>query len=154
MTPYLEIGGDYRETVPGIYLIELPLPFSLGLINVYLVRLAAGWMLVDCGMDTPECLEALAREGAGTRTLPRCRALHTVGQLGCFMGRYDDAFGYLTEALRECRLALEAGVERELVADNGRELIGLDVVCAIQRAARGRAKDHRSGAGATTPGRR
>lgn len=61
MTPYLEIGGDYHEVLPGAYLVELPLPFSLGLINVYLVRLAEGWLLVDCGMDTPACQSALAR---------------------------------------------------------------------------------------------
>ena len=47
MTPYLEIGGDYREVFPGIHLLELPLPFSLGLVNVYLVRLEAGCLLID-----------------------------------------------------------------------------------------------------------
>ena len=67
MTPYLEIGGDYREAIPGVYLIELPLPFSLGLVNVYLVRLAEGYLLIDCGMDTVECLEALTRGMEGLR---------------------------------------------------------------------------------------
>lgn len=61
MTPYLEIGGDYREVLPGVHLVELPLPFSLGLVNVYLVRLDEGWLLIDCGMDTEACLEALTR---------------------------------------------------------------------------------------------
>ena len=67
MTPYLEIGGDYREVVPGVFLAELPLPFSLGLINVWFVRLEDGWMLVDTGMDTAPCFAALdrAREGLG-----------------------------------------------------------------------------------------
>jgi glyoxylase-like metal-dependent hydrolase (beta-lactamase superfamily II) len=67
VTPYLEIGGDYREVLPGVHLIELPLPFSLGLVNVYLVRLADGWMLIDCGMETEACFRALdrAREGLG-----------------------------------------------------------------------------------------
>jgi glyoxylase-like metal-dependent hydrolase (beta-lactamase superfamily II) len=65
LTPYLEIGGDYREVVSGVFLLELPLPFSLGVINVYLVRLTEGYLLVDCGMDTEPCLQALtaAREG-------------------------------------------------------------------------------------------
>jgi glyoxylase-like metal-dependent hydrolase (beta-lactamase superfamily II) len=65
VTPYLEIGGDYRELVPGVHLIELPLPFSLGLVNVYLIRLCEGWLLVDCGMDTDACFHAFerAREG-------------------------------------------------------------------------------------------
>ncbi len=67
MTPYLEIGGDYREVVPGIHLLELPLPFSLGLINVYLVRLESGYLLIDCGIQTDACFQALARaiEGVG-----------------------------------------------------------------------------------------
>ncbi|HZT33599.1 MAG TPA: MBL fold metallo-hydrolase [Bryobacteraceae bacterium] len=67
LTPYLEIGGDYREIVPGVFLVELPLPFSLGLINVYLWRLDEGYLLVDCGMETEACLRALARarEGLG-----------------------------------------------------------------------------------------
>ncbi|MGD0361605.1 MAG: MBL fold metallo-hydrolase [Bryobacteraceae bacterium] len=61
MTPYLEIGGDYREVVPGIHMLELPLPFSLGIVNVWLVRLETGWMLVDTGMQTEACFDALAR---------------------------------------------------------------------------------------------
>jgi glyoxylase-like metal-dependent hydrolase (beta-lactamase superfamily II) len=67
LTPYLEIGGDYREVLPGVFIFELPLPFSLGIINVYLIRLAEGWMLVDTGMNTEACFDALdrAREGVG-----------------------------------------------------------------------------------------
>jgi glyoxylase-like metal-dependent hydrolase (beta-lactamase superfamily II) len=67
LTPYLEIGGDYREILPGVRLVELPLPFSLGLVNVYLVRLRDGWLLVDCGMETAACFNALdrARDGMG-----------------------------------------------------------------------------------------
>jgi len=65
MTPYLEIGGDYREVVPGIQLLELPLPFSLGLVNVYLVELDAGYLLIDCGMQTEASFQALARAMEG-----------------------------------------------------------------------------------------
>ncbi|HTQ53426.1 MAG TPA: MBL fold metallo-hydrolase [Bryobacteraceae bacterium] len=61
MTPYLEIGGDYREVVPGIFMLELPLPFSLGIVNVYLVRLEAGYLLIDTGMRTEACFDALVR---------------------------------------------------------------------------------------------
>jgi glyoxylase-like metal-dependent hydrolase (beta-lactamase superfamily II) len=63
-TPTRE-GG--REVRPGVYLVELPLPFTLGSINVYLVRTADGYLLIDCGMDTDACLQALARgmEAAG-----------------------------------------------------------------------------------------
>jgi glyoxylase-like metal-dependent hydrolase (beta-lactamase superfamily II) len=67
LTPYLEIGGDYRQVLPGVFILELPLPFSLGIINVYLVQLPDGWMLVDTGMNTEPCFNALdrAREGVG-----------------------------------------------------------------------------------------
>ena len=60
LTPYLEIGGHYREVLPGVFLVELPLPFSLGPINVYLVRLARGYLLIDCGMDTDACFQSLS----------------------------------------------------------------------------------------------
>jgi glyoxylase-like metal-dependent hydrolase (beta-lactamase superfamily II) len=61
LTPYLEIGGDYREVAPGIHMLELPLPFSLGIVNVWLVRLESGWLLIDTGMRTDVCFDALAR---------------------------------------------------------------------------------------------
>jgi predicted ATPase/class 3 adenylate cyclase len=48
-------------------------------------------------------LEALARDGAQERSLPRCRALHTAGQLGFLMGRYRDAQPYLEESLAIAR---------------------------------------------------
>ena len=65
MTPYLEIGGDYREILPGVHMLELPLPFSLGIVNVYLVRLETGWLLVDTGMQTEACFDALIRAMEG-----------------------------------------------------------------------------------------
>jgi len=45
--------------LPGIFAVALPLPFELGSINVYLVQLTEGYLLVDCGMDTDACFEAL-----------------------------------------------------------------------------------------------
>ncbi len=39
--------------------IELPLPWELGQINVHAAPFADGWMLIDCGMDTPQCEAAL-----------------------------------------------------------------------------------------------
>ena len=55
------------EVLPGVHRIQLPLPFSLGLINVYLVRLHEGYLLIDCGMNTEACFEALSHaiEAAG-----------------------------------------------------------------------------------------
>jgi glyoxylase-like metal-dependent hydrolase (beta-lactamase superfamily II) len=80
VTPYLEIGGDYREVAPGIYMLELPLPFSLGIVNVYLVRLEAGWLLIDTGMQTDACFDALERAleglGVGWRDIRRILLTH------------------------------------------------------------------------------
>ena len=45
----------------GIHRIELPLPFELESVNVFLVRLAEGYMLIDCGMDTEPAFQALER---------------------------------------------------------------------------------------------
>ncbi len=52
---------------PGVHLFELPLPFSLGTVNVYLVRLTHGFLLIDCGMNTDACFAALdsARQSLG-----------------------------------------------------------------------------------------
>jgi glyoxylase-like metal-dependent hydrolase (beta-lactamase superfamily II) len=48
------------EIIPGIHLVNIPLPgFALHHINVYLVRGDTGWMLVDCGWNTPEAFNAL-----------------------------------------------------------------------------------------------
>jgi glyoxylase-like metal-dependent hydrolase (beta-lactamase superfamily II) len=56
---------------PGVHRVELPLPFGLGAINVYLVRLSDGWLLIDCGMDTPACFDALQGALAGLGIAPR-----------------------------------------------------------------------------------
>lgn len=48
-----------KEVFPGVLSIELPLPFELRSVNVFLVRLDVGYLLIDCGMDTPESFAAL-----------------------------------------------------------------------------------------------
>lgn len=48
------------EIVSGIYRIEVPLPKNpLKYINAYLIKAAERCLLVDTGLDRPECLEAL-----------------------------------------------------------------------------------------------
>ncbi len=47
------------ELVPGIHRIRLPLPFELNHINLHLVRLADGYLLIDCGLNSPESFQAL-----------------------------------------------------------------------------------------------
>jgi glyoxylase-like metal-dependent hydrolase (beta-lactamase superfamily II) len=48
-----------KAVAPGIYAITLPLPWELETVNVYLVRLVDGWMLVDSGIGTEACFDAL-----------------------------------------------------------------------------------------------
>src|ERR1051325_3637853 len=43
----------------GIWLMKLPLPFPVAIINVYLIRLEEGFLLLDCGLKTRACREAL-----------------------------------------------------------------------------------------------
>lgn len=49
----------HQELIPGVHRIELPLPFELEAINLYLVRLDGEYLLIDCGMDTPQSFAAL-----------------------------------------------------------------------------------------------
>ncbi len=48
-----------QVAAPGVTLINLPLPFALTSVNVHLVQLDDGYMLVDAGLDTEECFNAL-----------------------------------------------------------------------------------------------
>jgi predicted ATPase/class 3 adenylate cyclase len=48
-------------------------------------------------------VEALARPGAQERSLARCQALFSAGQVCCFMGRFGEAIGYLEECLSIAR---------------------------------------------------
>lgn len=61
LAPNVETGGNYREVLPGAFRVELPLPYSLGHINVYLVRLVRGYLLIDCGIATEACFQSLTR---------------------------------------------------------------------------------------------
>jgi glyoxylase-like metal-dependent hydrolase (beta-lactamase superfamily II) len=49
------------EVSPGVWLIRLPLPFPVATLNVYLVRGRDGYLLLDCGLNTKACREALTR---------------------------------------------------------------------------------------------
>ncbi len=51
------------EVLPGVHLIRLPLTGSpLKAINGYLLKADEGWVLVDCGWDLPDVLEALTAQ--------------------------------------------------------------------------------------------
>ena len=50
----------FREVVqPYVLKLALPLPFELESVNVYLVALADGYLLIDCGMETEPAFETL-----------------------------------------------------------------------------------------------
>jgi glyoxylase-like metal-dependent hydrolase (beta-lactamase superfamily II) len=57
-----------ESIVPGVYRIELPLPYHLDPLNVYLLRSGESFTLIDAGMDTPQCFAALdhARQEIGS----------------------------------------------------------------------------------------
>jgi glyoxylase-like metal-dependent hydrolase (beta-lactamase superfamily II) len=45
---------------PGVITISLPMPWELESVNVHLVELDQGYLLIDSGIATEECFEALA----------------------------------------------------------------------------------------------
>ena len=47
------------QIAPGVVRITLPIPFELSHVNVYLVREQDGWMLIDSGLESERCFEAL-----------------------------------------------------------------------------------------------
>lgn len=53
-------GGQAVELAPGLWRLNLPIArHTLGGITPYLVRDGDGFTLIDCGMDLPECRDAL-----------------------------------------------------------------------------------------------
>jgi glyoxylase-like metal-dependent hydrolase (beta-lactamase superfamily II) len=44
----------------GIWSVALPLPWALKTVNVFLARRPDGYFLIDCGLNTPDSLAALA----------------------------------------------------------------------------------------------
>jgi len=47
---------------PGVFQIEIPVPFRLGHVNLYLIDTGEGFILVDTGVATAEAFERL-KEG-------------------------------------------------------------------------------------------
>lgn len=43
-----------QEPIPGVYLVEMPIPVPLRVVNVYLLPGPRGWTVVDTGFHTPE----------------------------------------------------------------------------------------------------
>lgn len=50
-----------EKVAPGVYRINLPLPWELDTVNVHLVELEEGFLLVDAGFGTDVCFGALEK---------------------------------------------------------------------------------------------
>ena len=70
-----------EKAADGIWLIRLPLPWALEIVNVYLLRRGDGCVLIDAGLKTEKSLgaleEALARLGLGWRSIREIVISHT-----------------------------------------------------------------------------
>ena len=53
--------GDTLEVAPGVLWLRLPLPMALDHVNAYALDDGGAWTLVDPGIDTPACREALQK---------------------------------------------------------------------------------------------
>ena len=112
-------AGVLREIVPGVNWLRLPLPLSLGSINVWLLADNDGHALVDCGIHNEETValwERLLEGPLGGRRLTRVLATHL----------HPDHVGMAGWLTREsgCELWMTFGEYmncRVLVADCGRE---------------------------------
>lgn len=51
--------SHFKEVIPHVFTLVLPLPFELESVNVHLIQLDAGWMLVDCGMELDSAWQVL-----------------------------------------------------------------------------------------------
>lgn len=50
--------GALLEVAPGVHWLRLPLPFALNHVNLYLLEDDAGWVIVDCGLNSEACRAA------------------------------------------------------------------------------------------------
>ena len=48
-----------QQVAEGAWRVRLPLPWTLDVVNVYMFRQTDGWLLLGCGLNIPESLEAL-----------------------------------------------------------------------------------------------
>jgi glyoxylase-like metal-dependent hydrolase (beta-lactamase superfamily II) len=104
---------------PGILWLRMPLPFSLGHINLWLLEDDGGWTIVDTGVDIEESREVWRNTFAGAmqgRPLRRVLVTHLhpdhVGCAGWLTGQFDVPLWMSREEYFLCRI---------LVADTGRE---------------------------------
>lgn len=123
------------EKLPGVTTLTLPMPWELESVNVHLIELDEGWLLVDSGIATPECFEALSasleEHGVDWRDIRALLLTHLhpdhIGQSWKILERsgarllmHRDEVHYLAQVARESRppffadAMLRAGVPEQL----------------------------------------
>ncbi|MEM6639322.1 MAG: MBL fold metallo-hydrolase [Pseudomonadota bacterium] len=111
--------GEWQHIDEDLVWLRMPLPITLGSVNVFLLRDGDGWAAVDTGMQTPDCQavwerardEVLGPDGA-TRVLVTHMHPDHVGMAG-WLCRESSARLWMPR--------LEYFLCRILVADTGRE---------------------------------
>ncbi|WP_054208656.1 MBL fold metallo-hydrolase [Bosea vaviloviae] len=89
-------SGLWASVAEGIFWAQIPLPFRLNQVNVWLIDDEDGWALIDCGIDSPEVRaiwETLLANLPDGRPISRIIATHGhTDHVGCA--------GYLAEKLK------------------------------------------------------
>ncbi|MET4575525.1 MBL fold metallo-hydrolase [Ottowia thiooxydans] len=93
------------ELTEGIFLVRLPLPFALNHINLYLIREAGGWTLIDTGINTQtarDLWDSIFESSFFTEHGPLTRIVVThhhpdhIGMLGWIAQKFPEAPVYMT----------------------------------------------------------
>lgn len=112
-------AGASMIVAPGIVWLRMPLPFTLGHINLWLLEDDGGWAIVDTGVNIDESREVWRNTFAGAmqgRPVRRVLVTHMhpdhVGCAGWLTGEFDIPLWMPREEYFLCRI---------LVADTGRE---------------------------------
>lgn len=111
-------AGETYAIIPGIDWLRMPLPFSLGHINLWLLDDGENWATVDCGVHTDASEQVWRRvfdEVKAGRPLSRVLVTHLhpdhVGCAGWLCEQFDAPLWMSREEYLLCRV---------LVADTGR----------------------------------
>ena len=112
-------AGETMVVAPGIVWLRMPLPFTLGHINLWLLQDGDGWAIVDTGVDVEESRSIWQKTFAGImQDQPVSRVIVThlhpdhVGCAGWLTDSLDVPLWMSREEYFLCRI---------LVADTGRE---------------------------------
>jgi len=111
--------GETMPIVPGIHWLRMPLPFTLGHINLWLLEDGPGWTIVDTGVGTEEAESVWKRTlmtTMGDRPVSRVLVTHLhpdhAGCAGWLCGTQDSELWMTRSEYFLCRI---------LAADTGRE---------------------------------